>query len=213
MDVQRKQNGPVFFGIWVILLVLFLVLLCNLLGPVLWKPRKNDYLRLVRCASPLYDLGQVVQAYGKGHGGRLPRPDKENPRAYECFQVLVNELPEARDPKLYVCPSSQDVEAEFQGQIDEAFFQLTQDNVSYAFRTKDNVAPGNGTGLPQHARQILACDKSIANPAQGIRGNHDDGLNILYEDGSVRWTSRKDFEAEYGENGFEAFLAEHGLSR
>ena len=178
--------------------------MAGFLVPAVFQGRKR--VKRVQCMNRIRSIGQLAVAYADDNRGFLPVASGEEPRAYESFQLLVNDMVDARDPKLYVCPASQDIEAE--APADGGPFELTEENVSYAWRNRRLRTSGGVRG-----KTPIGCDNSIADPNEGIEENHDDGMNVLYLDTSVEWLPLKDLKKDqtYSEGGLEEWLAQHKL--
>jgi hypothetical protein len=144
--------------------------------------------------------------YASDNRDWLPVARGDEPAAYESFQVLVDEVVEARDPQLYICPSSQDMEAE--PEEEGGTFQLDEDTVSYAWRNR-RLRTSGGT----RAKTPIGCDNSIAIPEEGIEENHDDGMTVLYLDSSVEFMLLKELRKNetYQEGGLEEYFASRNL--
>ena len=183
-----------------LVVILIISVLAGFLVPAVFQGRKR--VRRIQCTNRLRSIGQLAMGYASDNRDWLPVAKGDDPRAYESFQILVNEVAEARDPKLYICPASQDIECE----TDEGggIFALEEDNVSYAWRNK-RVRTSGGV----KARQPIGADNSIADPEQGIVENHEDGLTILYLDSSVVFMNLKDLQKKkaYAEGDLEEWFA------
>jgi hypothetical protein len=149
----------------------------------------------VQCMGHLRSLGQLLMGYADENDGRFPLAAGERPPAYQSFQLLVDSVPDARDPKIYFCPASDE---ELATPDPTGHFRLSQKNVSYAYISQVvEMSHGAKTKRP------LACDHSL--------DHHKTGITVLYRDSSVGWLSRGELEEKYG--GFEAFLEANGLTK
>ena len=108
-------------------------------------------------------------------------------------------------PEMYVCPSSQDLEAEVD---EEGLFQLDEDTVSYAWRNA-RLRTSSGSKL----KTPIGCDNSIAIAEEGIEENHDDGMTILFLDSSVEFMTLKELQSNsaYEDGGLEEYFAKNKL--
>jgi prepilin-type N-terminal cleavage/methylation domain-containing protein len=187
-----------------LVVILIISVLAAFLVPAVFQGRKR--VRRIQCTNHLRSVGQLAIGYASDNRDWLPVAKGENPRAYESFQIMVDEITEARDPKLYVCPASQKEEAE--PDKETGVFQLTEDNVSYSWRnTRLRTSGGSKAKTP------IGSDNSIAIPEQNIIENHDDGMTMLYLDSSVEFLMKKEIERDdqYKDGGLEAYFAYNKL--
>jgi prepilin-type N-terminal cleavage/methylation domain-containing protein len=199
-----KRNR--FFGFTLVeLLVVILIIsvLAGFLVPAVFQGRKR--VARIQCTNHLRSIGQAAMGWSTDNKGFLPVMRSEEPMAYESFQIMVDDLVEAREPEMYVCPSSQDLEAEVD---EEGLFQLDEDTVSYAWRnTRLRTSSGSKLKTP------IGCDNSIAIAEEGIEENHDDGMTILFLDSSVEFMTIKELESNsaYEDGGLEEYFAKNKL--
>ena len=200
------RTSAAFTLVELLVVILIISVLAGFLVPVVSEARRRVWC--ARCLNNLRNIGQLAVAYAEDNRGFIPVASGGDPRAYQSFQLLVNEMLNARDPELYVCPVSKDSEA--QPPYDGAVFELTEDNVSYAWRNKPLRVRGSA-----YSKTPLGCDDSIADPREGIEENHLGGMNVLYLDTSVRWVSLRELngDAAFAEEGLRGWLAEHNLGR
>ena len=199
---RRRYCG--FTLVELLVVILIISVLAGFLVPAVFQGRKR--VRRIQCTNRLRSIGQLAMGYATDNRDWLPVADAEDPRAYESFQIMVNEVQEARDPKLYICPASQDMEAK--ADEDGGVFELDEDTVSYAWRNKRLRTSGGA-----RARQPIGCDNSIAIPEEGIEENHDDGMNVLYLDSSVEYMNLKELQKKkaYADGDLEEWFASQNL--
>jgi len=187
-----------------LVVILIISVLAGFLVPAVFQGRKK--VKRIQCVNRLRSIGQLAVGYADDNRGFLPVKRVEDPKAYESFQILVDEVKEARNPDLYICPASSDMPAEVDKETGK--FELDDTSVSYAWRNRPlRTSGGAGPNTP------IGCDNSIADPAEGIEENHDDGINMLYLSSAVKWIKLTELKKEsaYEEGGLEEYLAEKHL--
>ena len=110
----------------------------------------------------------------------LACPSKTSHRAsqhaYLSLQKLIDATPNQK-PALFVCPSSQDSEAE---KDESGKFTLDEDSSSYAW-------VGKKTKLTAPGDWALASDDSIIDEEKDIIENHNGGMNVVYVGTDAEW--------------------------
>jgi prepilin-type N-terminal cleavage/methylation domain-containing protein len=187
------------------LLVVIMIIssLAGILIPALGAARR--YMYRVQCQHALSQIGKLAVVYADEHRGFLPfARDVEQRRAHESFQALVNAMPDARRPDLFVCPASQQESAVFTDRK-RGTFALSADTVSYTWRKeRTRLTDGSET-------MIVSCDKRIADGSAQFPENHRGGMNVLLPDCSARWLTLEDLEIESPAD-FETFLEQNELT-
>ncbi len=200
--MKRNRLGG-FTLVELLVVILIISVLAGFLVPAVFQGRKR--VARIQCTNHLRSIGQAAFGWSTDNKGFLPVARTEDPRAYESFQIMVDDLVEAREPSMYVCPASQDLEAEAD---EEGMFQLDEDTVSYAWRNvKLRTSSGSKLKTP------IGCDNSIAIPEEMIEENHDDGMTILFLDSSVEFMTIKDMErfSSYADGGLEEYFAKNRI--
>ena len=149
-----------------------LIVLCVVAGLIagawLTRPHRHSAAGRVACLGNLKQIGTTAAIYADKHGGQLPVAPGPNPRAFESLNLL------ARDqryflPLIFICPESQEVEAECYPNI---AFDLDAESNSYAWIGR----PAKNTSNPQWAVGSDACLE-----------NHAQGMNVVYIGGNAEW--------------------------
>ncbi|MDP6355202.1 MAG: DUF1559 domain-containing protein [Planctomycetota bacterium] len=144
--------------------------------------RSREEARKMKCKSNLRQLGtgmiQYIDQYGKGAASF----NGSQWIASMYWTSLLNE------PDLYLCPSSVD-DNDYGGELGRKFTSIRDMDVSYAGR--DGRLGVIVDKMPSNT--LMMCDDGEYPP------NHDDGVNLLYFDAHVEWSSsvspRSDGEA------------------
>ena len=141
-----------------------ITLLALLLLPSMGRAREPA--NRVKCASNLRQIGQAIQMYANGHGGRFP----------PTLGTLL--LTEDITSEVFVCPSSNDERAE--GPATQAVIRVDSDPLYCSY-----VYAGAGLNAGAVTRgHVLVYDRTM--------GHHNgDGMNVLYGDFSVSWLDPK----------------------
>jgi len=198
-----KGANRAFTLVELLVVITIISVLAGLLVPVVGYARR--YVRKTQCMNNLAQLGKLAFIYADDHRGILPyAADLAEPRAHESLGVLVREVPEARRPELFVCPSSLQEPAKVEDRR-TGRFTLTEENVSYTWRKEKTRIDSRRPNL------ILSCDKRVAEADGSSSENHRGGVNALLPDGSVKWLSLSDMEiSSAGE--LEEFFETEGLT-
>ena len=122
----------------------------------------REQARRISCASNLKQIGLALKLYARNYDDMLP------PSGVAGLNILVKKDYLA-DPNVYVCPSSENVTAEYGS-------PLTEKNCSYVF-----IGDINEAEYP--ADMPIAYDKD---------GNHRNYVNFLFLDGHVKGYVRQD---------------------
>ncbi len=143
--------------------------------------RAREEARKMKCKSNLRQLGtgmiQYIDQYGKGRYYTWPNTEKASFNGSQWiasmyWTSLLNE------PDLYLCPSSVD-DNDRGGELGRKFTTIRDMDVSYAGRDgRLGVIVGK---MPSNT--LMMCDDG-EDPT-----NHDDGVNLLYFDAHVEWSS------------------------
>lgn len=201
MFVKKTRTGSGFTLVELLVVILIISVLAAFLVPAVNMGRRR--IRRAQCVNNLRSIGQLAMAYADDHKGFFPvKRGVEDPRAYESLNLLVAFFEGAQEPEMYQCPDSSDIPPEFDEDQNPPF-ELQEENLSYAWRNK-----ALKTG--KSARIMLGCDNSIAIEEEGLNENHDDGINYLRADGSVKWYSLKtdlmEENQDYQDGGMAGFL-------
>ena len=202
MRLNERRRG--FTLVELLVVILIISSLAALLVPTVFSARRKLYK--VQCKTNLSSIAKLATMYADDHRGFLPFPKGlDEPQAYESFQIMVDRLEDARRPKLYICPESEDEEAEVEDK-ETGMFQLTEDNVSYTWRRKR-------TRVGKGGRRIMSCDNSIADDSLDITENHTGGINAVKLDTSVEWLDMKEDLGLNSADELEEYFEEHGLTK
>lgn len=104
------------------------------------------------------------------------------------------------NPRLWYCPSSHDPNLQFNTLQNRWPPTTFSTRTSYSCRPEvawpaPAWAPTNGLPLlPRLSGPAILSD--IIQDASGVNAVHQDGVNVCYVDGSVKWVSRKLFDAD-----------------
>ncbi len=176
---MRRYKIYGFTLVELLVVILIISVLASFLVPAVFKVRKKVYR--TQCMNRLRSIGQMAMLYADDNKQWFPVAATDEPRAHESMQLIIDTMKDARDPEMYICPASIDEPVEGWNEDSDDPFILTEDNVSYAWRNKKLRSTG-GSG----SKTALGCDNSIAT-SEEIPENHDDGLNMLYIDNSVKY--------------------------
>ncbi|HAK94209.1 MAG TPA: hypothetical protein DCM87_04200 [Planctomycetes bacterium] len=174
---QDKIYG--FTLVELLVVILIISVLASFLVPAVFKAK--DKLYRTQCMNRLRSIGQMAMLYADDNKQWFPVAATDEPRAHESLQLIVNTMKDARDPDMYICPASNDAPVEGWNEDSEEPFILDEDSVSYAWRNKKLRSSG-GAG----SKTCLGADNSIA-ISDEINENHQDGINMLYIDGAVKF--------------------------
>lgn len=176
------------------LFLLVLLITCN--GCTKRHSRKGPTSK-ARCFFRLQDLREQAIRYAQEHEGWFPVAEGKNMRAHDSFQLLMEAMGRTVHPDCFVCPSSDQMFAQEDG---NGRFILTEQNISYAWRAK----PFNMEDIQD--KVVIACDKYCNHQ---WRQSKVLGINIIYSDGSCQFIKEDDL----GPGGVDAFLKKHDLTR
>ncbi len=143
--------------------------------------RSREEARKMKCKSNLRQLGtgmiQYIDQYGKGRYYTWPNTEKASFNGSQWIASMYwTSL--IREPDLYLCPSSVDDNHDG-GALGRKFTTIRDMDVSYAGRDgRLGVIVGK---MPSNT--LMMCDDG-EDPT-----NHDDGVNLLYFDAHVEWSS------------------------
>jgi hypothetical protein len=131
--------------------------------------RPRETAKRVQCASHLRQIGQAMMLYANENGGQHP-PTLEPLLA---TQDITSEV--------FCCPSSNAIKAEgaTPQQVAQALAANPAKHLSYVY-----IGPHRNPPPPLSRRGRVVCYEPL--------DNHDgDGMNVLYENGSVEWLDEK----------------------
>jgi hypothetical protein len=131
-----------------------------------WQsPAPRENFNRHNCASNLRQIGQAMLLYSLDNGGAYPpTPD---------LLLLTQDM----SSEVMVCPSTNDAKAP--GTTAQQITQNFQADPKHSSYVYTAASLRRGFGPP---KQIMAYDKSL---------NAHDGMNVLYEDGSVEFLDKK----------------------
>ena len=204
---MKRNSRRGFTLVELLVVILIISVLAAFVGPAVFQGRKR--MLRIQCTNNLRQIGQLASGFADDNKGWMPVAPGEEPRAYESFQILVDKVPEARVPQMFVCPASQRMEAPFDAENEESFI-LGPENVSYAWRARPLRSTGGG-----RTQTYLGCDNSIAIPALNIEENHDDGIVTLHLDISVGFVTLSELKdmSGYENEDFEEWLTGRNLTK
>jgi prepilin-type processing-associated H-X9-DG protein len=176
--VSRTNRAFTLIDLAILLGVLAVCIAAALL-PALARAREEA--RRMKCKGNLRNLGtgmiQYIDQYGKGRYYTWPNTEKASFNGSQWiasmyWTSLLNE------PDLYLCPSSVD-DNDDGGELGRKFTTIRDMDVSYAGR--DGRLGVIVDKMPSNT--VMMCDDTDDPP------NHDDGVNMLYFDAHVEWSS------------------------
>ncbi|MDP6113827.1 MAG: hypothetical protein QGG53_18360 [Planctomycetota bacterium] len=174
------MNGRRAFTLVDLAILAGLIVLVGMLLPALVRSREHSGHHR-KCKNNLRQLGtgmiQYIDQYGKGRYYSWPGTQKASFNGAQWIATmywtsLLNE------PDLYLCPFSVD-DNDDGGELGRRFTVLRSIDVSYAGR--DGRMGAIVDKMPSNT--LMMCDDSEGPP------NHDDGVNLLYFDAHVEWSS------------------------
>jgi len=148
-----------FTLIELLVVIAIIAIQASMLMPALARTRRQT--RHVACESNLRQMGQILYMYGTDNDGRMPTASEEGD-AGEVYQELYNEG-YLETTEILRCPSDDIEEVDLN----------EEDGVSYL------IDPT----MPQHRHPTRAIMGDNPN-----RENHVGGVNVLFENGHVRFT-------------------------
>jgi prepilin-type processing-associated H-X9-DG protein len=131
--------------------------------------RAREQANRIKCASNLRQIGQALNMYAASNGGQFP-PDLPTLLAMTGMGVTS---------ATFVCPSSQDAAAPGATPAAQAGNLTKGPHLSYVYVPGLTVQAPAGTVL-MHER---------------LTNHRNDGINVLYVDGSVNWIPRAQVQA------------------
>ncbi len=207
---MRRSRICGFTLVELLVVILIISVLATFLVPAVFNVRKKVFRS--QCMNRLRSIGQMSILYADDNKQWFPVANGEEPKAYESLQLLVNTMRDARDPEMYVCPASNTQPVEGWNEESDEPFLLTEENVSYAWRNKKLRATGTSG-----SKTALGCDNGIALPDQDEDqgGNHEDGINMLYIDGAIKFLTLADLKSMkgYENSDMNEFLAAKNLGK
>ena len=138
----------------------------------------------VKCQSNLRQLGMALDMYSKEHGGKYPD---------DWDTLLLNEDLTAA---VFICPSSSDIFEPDRTREQAAADLKVAGHCSYIYL-------GKGLSAPVDAKRVIATE---------MLENHDDGVNVLYGDGSVEWLPEPQARELFTRLGISGPLRSHGTT-
>ncbi|MDP6113826.1 MAG: hypothetical protein QGF00_15240 [Planctomycetota bacterium] len=181
MIAKSKRKPEAFTLIDLGVLLLVLVVLAGVVLPMFARHNCHRGSRKMKCKNNLRQLGtgmiQYIDQYGKGRYYTWPGTQKASFDGAQWiasmyWTSLLNE------PDLYLCPSSAD-DNDDGGELGRRFTALRDIDVSFAGR--DGRMGVIVDKMPSNT--LMMCDDAEDPP------NHDGGVNLLYFDAHVEWTS------------------------
>lgn len=174
-ETARRQG---FTLIELLVVIAIISIIAGLVIPSLIEVREKA--SIAECAHNLKQIYAFAMAYSDEEGrGAFPIGPGTRPRAHESLNVLLAYAPEALVPKLFVCRSSDAIEAE---PDDEGRVLLDALSSSYAWTARRLKSTA--------VNRALASDKYVRGyeDEDGVHDGHR-GVNVLMTDGSVQFVT------------------------
>ena len=189
MDHRRVVSRRRGFTLIELLVVIAIIsILSGLVVPSLLEGRRKA--QLAQCTNHLRQIYTLAMGYSDAAGkGWFPFRTGSDPRAHESLNVLVEFDRDTAQGEIFICPAGDGGAAPDDG---KGNFLLSEETLSYAWtaRRMKNTA----------VNKPLASDKYVDGfeDEGGVHGGHRGGMNVLYTDGSVRFTLTADLDPETG---------------
>ena len=189
--VNKAMAALTLLELLVIIVIIFI--LVSLLFPLFQRP-KIVVARQLQCKQNLKTIGQAIAVYRDDNAGYFPfswgPADAPEPRRKDALASLGCLYPNyIDDAKFFHCPSTED-KPRFQLRASESYgeegsrrYNANWSVVDPSYGYDCRVSPRAAGDHPVMADMDGAYSRSRDSSSQ----NHEEGQNVLYVDGSVKW--------------------------
>ena len=183
--MSRRVRRRGFTLIELLVVIAIIGMISSMIMPALSRSRGEA--QKLQCSANLKNIYTFAMIYADRKNHAFPIARGKQPEAHASLQVLLDHVPDAFEPQLFVCPAGDTVEAE----VDEdGRFVLDAETNSYTWvarRTKNSAR-----------NRPLCSDKFLEGyeDADGVHSGHDRGMNVAITDGSVRFWDKERLDTD-----------------